>query len=151
MKLLYSLTLSILATAVAFGQDAAPPKKAETPKQQVNGFYAKCADNRAAEGLSDMLASNPVVQGNDVTRVAQAFGQLVSQMGKYVDYELVKETKVSERTVVIRCVSHFERQPFTNEFTFYDPGKGDWRLVHLKYDANLASMFLDDLADKKGE
>lgn len=142
-----------LSTMTALAQETPPvsaaPAKALSPKQQITGFYALCKDNRAAEGLEEMLSSNPVVQGNDVTRVAQAFGQLVSQMGPFVDFEFNKETQISKRTVVIRCIAHFERQPFTNEYTFYDPGNGDWRLVHLRYDANLASMFLEDLAAPK--
>ena len=56
----------------------------------------------------------------------------------------------SDRTVVIRCSAHFERQPFVNEFTFYDAGAG-WRLVHLRYDANLATMFTEDLKESGGD
>jgi len=148
----FYLAVAIAATFVispVFAQDkgtvAPPPAKALSPKQQIVGFYALCKEGRAAEGLQEMLSSNPVVQPANVAQVANAFGQLVSQMGAFVDYELTRETQISKRTLVIRCVSHFERQPFVNEFTFYDPGSGDWRLVHLRYDANLASMFLEDL------
>ncbi len=149
MKIFNILAIVAFATLPVFAQEtAAPAKKAQTPKQQVTSFYAMCKQERAAEGLQEMLSSNPVVQGTEVTKVAQGFGQLVSQMGKFVDFEIAKEIQISKRTLIVRCISHFERQPFTNEFTFYDPGNGDWRLVHLRYDANLASMFLDDLKAK---
>lgn len=118
-----------------------------SPKQQVTGFYAMCKQGKGGEGLREMLSTNPVVQAGDVQRVADAFAQMISQMGGFVDFKIAKETELSERTLVLRCVAHFERQPFVNEFTFYDPGSGDWRLVHLRYDANLATMFQEDLRD----
>ena len=109
------LALSTM-TALAQETPAAPaaPAKALSPKQQITGFYALCKDNRAAEGLQEMLASNPVVQGNDVTRVAQAFGQLVSQMGPFVDFEFDKETRqmtlmeIAENTTLEEVKAHTE-------------------------------------------
>jgi len=111
----------------------------------VTAFYAKCKQGAAGEGLREILETNPVVKEDDVKRVADAFSEMVQTMGQFVDFAIVKETVVSERTQVLRCLAHFERQPFVNEFTFYDPGNGEWRLVHLRYDANLATMFQEDL------
>lgn len=126
--------------------EAAPrPASKLSPKQQITGFYAMCKQGRGGEGLTEMLSTNPVVKPDDVQKVAGAFSQLIEQMGAFVDFKVVKETEISERTQVVRCVAHFDRQPFVNEFTFYDPGSGDWRLVHLRYDANLATMFQEDV------
>jgi len=115
------------------------------PEQQVAGFYRKCAQGAAGDGLRDLLKTNPVVKEDDVKRVSDAFSEMVKTMGAFVDFELIRGRNFGKRTQVLRCVAHFERQPFVNEFTFYDPGDGDWRLVHLRYDANLATMFLEDL------
>lgn len=116
-----------------------------SPKQQITGFYAMCKQGRGGEGLREMLSSNPVVKPEDVQQVADAFAQMISQMGGFIDFKIVREIEVSNRSLVVRSVAHFERQPFVNEFTFYDPGSGDWRLVHLRYDANLATMFQEDV------
>jgi hypothetical protein len=116
-----------------------------TPKQQITGFYAMCKQNRGGEGLQEILSTNPVVQSSDIQRVAQSFEEMIVKMGGFLDFEILKETRLSERVVVVRCVAHFEKQPFINEFTFFDAGAGDWRLVYLKYDANLATMFIEDL------
>ena len=126
---------------------AAPARPAPklTPKQQITSFYAMCKQDRGGEGLQEMLSSNPVVQENDVQRVATAFAELIKQMGGFIDFKIIKEAKLSDRAQVVRCIAHFERQPFVNEFTFYDPGSGEWRLVHLRYDANLATMFQEDV------
>ena len=125
---------------------AAPaPAPKLTPKQQITSFYSTCKQGRGGEGLMEMLSGNPVVKKEDVQRVADAFQQMIAEMGAFVDFGISKETKVSDRVQVVRCVAHFERQPFINEFTFYDPGAGQWRLVHLRYDANLATMFGDEM------
>jgi hypothetical protein len=123
----------------------AVPAPKRTPQQQVMAFYAMCKQDLAGQGLNEILSGNPVVKPEDVKRVADGFSQLTSQMGKFIDFKTVRETAVTERTQVLRCVAHFDRQPFVNEFTFYDPGNGDWRLVHLRYDGNLATMFQEDL------
>lgn len=158
--------LSLLASSIAGAQDAntptptpapAPPADNDlvarpapklSPKQQITGFYAMCKQERGGEGLREMLSSNPVVQEGDVLRVADAFANLISQMGGFVDFKILRETEISPRIQIIRCISNFERQPFVNEFTFYDPGEGEWRLVHLRYDANLATMFQEELQDR---
>jgi len=115
------------------------------PLQQITSFYAACKTGEAGKGLQDLLLGNPVTQEADALRVANAFSQLIGQMGGFVHFEIIKESTISKRTQVVRCVAHLERQPFVNEFTFYDPGNGDWRLVHLRYDANLATMFQEDV------
>ncbi|MCB1229663.1 MAG: hypothetical protein KDN19_05325 [Verrucomicrobiae bacterium] len=156
MKALFPLAVALLlgsaATVNAQNQEApaaaespARPAPKLSPKQQITGFYAMCKQGRGGEGLREMLSSNPVVKAEDVQKVADAFAQMISQMGAFIDFKIVKETEISERTLVLRSVAHFERQPFVNEFTFYDPGSGDWRLVHLRYDANLATMFQDEI------
>lgn len=129
------------ATAIAPLRQA--PKT--PPLQQITSFYAACKTGEAGKGLQDLLLGNPVTQEADALRVANAFSQLIGQMGGFVDFEIIKESTISKRTQVVRCVAHLERQPFVNEFTFYDPGNGDWRLVHLRYDANLATMFQEDV------
>ena len=134
------------------GEDpVARPAPKLSPKQQITGFYAMCKQNRGGEGLREMLSSNPVVQEGDVLRVADAFANLISQMGGFIDFQILREIEVSPRVQIVRCISNFERQPFVNEFTFYDPGDGEWRLVHLRYDANLATMFQEEARDKMGE
>ncbi|NNE92852.1 MAG: hypothetical protein HKN23_14505 [Verrucomicrobiales bacterium] len=127
------------------GAKAPAPAKALSPKQQIVGFYAKCKDGRSAEALKEILMGNPDVQELNANQVATAFGQLVSQMGGFIDFDIARETEVSKRTIVIRCVAHFEKQPFVNEFTFYDPGSDDWRVIHVRYDKNMATMFSEDL------
>lgn len=161
MKHLPISVLLALATGLipSFGQEAAQPAAAPSPadivrgaigtaadpESQVSAFYAKCKEGKAAEGLEAILSTNPVVKAEDVKRVAEAFSGMVATMGAFVDFEIVRGSSVGKRTQVLRCVAHFERQPFVNEFTFYDPGTGGWRLVHLRYDANLATMFQEDV------
>lgn len=124
------------------------PHESLTPKQQITGFYAMCKQNRGGEGLQEMLSTNPVVQSTDIQRVAQVFEEMIVKMGEFRDFKILKETPLSDRIVVVRCVAHFEKQPFINEFTFYNSSAQDWRLVYLKYDANLATMFVQDLMGK---
>ena len=148
------ITLLLAGNLSLFAQDQKPADEARpapklSPKQQVTGFYAMCKQNRAGEGLKEMLLSNPVVQESDVQQVTDAFSQRIAGMGGFVDFKIVKELSITERVLIVRCIAHFERQPFTNEFTFYDPGAGEWRLVHLRYDANLATMFQEDLGTPK--
>lgn len=144
-----NLTLDAQEQKPAAPAEAVRPAPKLSPKQQVTGFYAMCKQDRGGEGLKEMLLSNPVVQESDVTQVATAFSQRITEMGGFVDFKIVREQSITERVIVVRCVAHFERQPFTNEFTFYDPGAGEWRLVHLRYDANLATMFQEDLGTTK--
>ena len=140
------------ANPVPPGADpVARPAPKLSPKQQITGFYAMCKQNRGGEGLREMLSSNPVVQEGDVLRVADAFANLISQMGGFVDFQILREIEIAPRVQIVRCISNFERQPFVNEFTFYDPGDGEWRLVHLRYDANLATMFQEEVRDQMGE
>lgn len=117
-----------------------------SPKQQITGFYATCKNGEGGKGLRELLSTNPAVKPADVDQVARGFEGLLSQMGKFLDFNISREKVISDRTVVIRCIAHFERQPFVNEFTFYDSGD-KWRLVHLRYDANLATMFADELRE----
>lgn len=167
MKRFPMVALLVLATGLitSLGQNAAQPAPAPAapaapspadiargagvatgdPEAQVSAFYAKCKEGKAAEGLEAILSTNPVVKAEDVKRVAEAFSAMVATMGAFVDFEIVRGSPVGKRTTVLRCVAHFERQPFVNEFTFYDPGTGGWRLVHLRYDANLATMFQEDV------
>lgn len=143
--------LLILMTAISAGtvvaqqnQTPSAPPQSLSPKQQITGFYATCKNGTGGNGLREMLSANPIVKAEDVNRVAAAFEQLLGQMGGFLDFDFLHENQISERVVVIRCAAHFERQPFVNEFTFYDPGKGNWRLIHLRYDANPASMFSEN-------
>jgi hypothetical protein len=139
-------TTAPVAEAVPVAPVAAQRQAPKTPPlQQITSFYAACKTGEAGKGLQELLLGNPVTQEADAQRVANAFSQLIGQMGGFVDFEVIKETAISKRSQVVRCVAHLERQPFVNEFTFYDPGNGDWRLVHLRYDANLATMFQDEV------
>lgn len=140
-------TASLFATPRA---EAQQPAANLSPKQQITGFYATCKNGEGGKGLREMLSTNPVVKPGDVDRVAQAFEGMLTQMGKFLDFNINREKLISDRTVIIRCVAHFERQPFVNEFTFYDAGDS-WRLVHLRYDANLATMFADELRESEKE
>jgi len=110
--------------------------------QQVVSFYATVNEGYGAEGMREMLSTNPVVQPADTERVANAFAGLMAQMGRYLDFEILLEREISSRVRVMKTVANFEKQPFVNEFTFYDPGNGEWRLVHLRYDSNVATMFV---------
>lgn len=112
-----------------------------TPMQQVVGFYATVNGGYGAEGLRELLATNPVIQPADTERVANAFAGLMAKMGRYIDFEILEESEISSRVRIMKTVANFETQPFVNEFTFYDPGDGHWRLVHLRYDPNVATMF----------
>lgn len=136
------LVTGITSAAVAQQNPEAAPNL--SPKQQINGFYATCKSGAAGTGLREMLSANPHVKPEDIDGLAAAFEQLLDQMGGFIDFEVIREKEITDRIVVISCAAHFERQPFMNEFTFYDPGKGSWRLVHLRYDKNLATMFSDE-------
>ena len=143
------LFLAAIACALpfsAFAQQPAPAPSNLSPKQQITGFYSTCKNGEGGKGLLELLSANPTVNNQDAQQVAQAFDQLLTQLGKFLDFNFMKETQISDRTVIIRCAAHFEQQPFVNEFTFYDGGNG-WRLVHLRYDKNLATMFEEDLKE----
>ncbi|MCB1077439.1 MAG: hypothetical protein KDM64_06380 [Verrucomicrobiae bacterium] len=157
--LAFSLSLALLGGGLASAQnEAAPPANPDvvtlparttasklTPKQQVTGFYALCKQGKAGDALGEILNTNPNVKSEDVAKVSQAFSQMTETMGAFLDYKIIRETALSDRVQVIRCVAHFEKQPFVNEFTFYDAGNGEWRYLHLKYDANPATMFQEDI------
>jgi len=117
------------------------------PKAQIDAFYTLCKQGKSAEALEKALSNSETVKPEDSKRVAEAFAQMVAGMGSFIDYEITRETKITKRTVVLRCVAHFGNQPFVNEFTYYDPGSNGWRLIHLRYDANPATMFQRDLAE----
>jgi|GEM_PF-4298556 len=115
------------------------------PQKQVEDFYKLCEQGKANEALEAALSTSETVKEADAKRVAAAFGQMVGTMGDFLDYEIVNEVAVTKRVTVLRCVAHFDKQPFVNEFTFFNPGDG-WRIVHLRYDANPATMFQPDIA-----
>lgn len=150
----HSLNLPALALSLLFtvwfssgnlhGQDG----KGLTPKQLVGSFYALCKEGRAAEALKKALSASSTLKPEDGNKVAAAFAEMIQGMGSFLDYEITRETQITKRTVVIRCMAHFQKQPFMSEFTFYNPGENDWRMIHLRYDANVATMFASDLAGK---
>ena len=146
----FLLITGIAVTGFIAGASAQQAAAKLSPKQQITGFYAACKNGEGGKGLREMLSANPVVKPDDVNRVAAAFEQLLSQMGGFLDFNILREKQISDRTVIVRCAAHFERQPFMNEFTFYDAGKG-WLLVHLRYDANLATMFGEDMRTPESE
>ncbi len=133
---------ALISPTSSFAQDGGGD-----PKTQVADFYTLCKQGKASEALEKALANSEMVKPEDSKRVAEAFAQMVSTMGSFIDYEITREANVTKRSVVLRCVAHYANQPFVNEFTFYDPGSNGWRLVHLRYDANPATMFQRDLAD----
>ncbi len=141
----------LMATATAQAQQEAPaaapaaptaPGPKLSPEQQVTAFYAACKANAVGSGLEEMLKANPFVKEEDLSQIKAGFERLVIPMGAFIDFEILKKDEISKRTVNVRCVAHFQKQPFVNEFMFYDPGNGEWRLVHLRYDSNVATMFV---------
>jgi len=119
-----------------------------SPKQQIDEFYALCKQDRSADALKKALSVSEMVKPEDSEKVAAAFANMVKGMGEFLDFEIIREFSITKRTVVIRCVAHYTRQPFVNEFTYYNPEAGGWRMVHLRYDANPATMFTAELAGK---
>ena len=119
-----------------------------SPEEQIANFYALCKEGRAADAMVKALSTSEKIKPEDSKKVADAFAKLVSGMGKLVDYEIIRMTNITKRVVVIRCAGHYSEQPFVNEFTFYNPGNNDWRVMHMRYDGNPATMFGIDIAAK---
>ncbi len=143
-----SFTLSIVTFAlVVTSLTQAQEEKKLSPEQQVDRFYALCKEGRAADALEQVLAASGTVKPEDSKKVAEAFANRVLGMGEFLDFEITRLTNITKRVIVIRCVGHFKQQPFVNEFTFYNSGSNDWHIVHLRYDANPATMFGPDLAE----
>ena len=138
---IFLASFALISTVPATAQDT----KESSPKQQLRDFYALCKQGKPADGLIAALSKSKSIKPADAQRVADAFAQMVKGMGTLVGFEIIKETPVSKRLVVLRCVAHFAEQPFVNEFTFYNPGGNEWRMIHLRYDANIATMFAPEL------
>ncbi len=119
-----------------------------TPEQQVEQFYALCKEGRAADALVQVLATSGTAKPEDSKKVADAFASRVNGMGMLLDFQIARNTVITKRVMVMRCVGHFKQQPFVTEFTFYNSGDNEWHVIHLRYDANPATMFAPDLAGK---
>lgn len=154
-RFLFPLVAAIVALAsVAQAQTPAPappPQVARVsgslmPKQQITGFYGLCKSGKSGEGIRELLSSNPALKPEDLDAVSKQFETMISAMGTFLDFEIIKETTPTDRVAILSCVAHFQTQPFLQEFTFYDTGGGDWRLLHVRYDANIATMFSDSKA-----
>ena len=157
-KLLLMKNLTSKILALSFGivslaiisptQTQAQAAKGLSPQEQVKEFYAICKEGRAADALKKALSVSGSVKPEDSAKVAEAFSNMVKGMGNFLDYEITQEFNLTQRTVIIRCTAHYKQQPFVNEFTYYNPGNNDWRMVHLRYDANLATMFAREIETK---
>lgn len=134
------------ATLLLLGSAPALQAQGPSPQQQIEDFYTLCKQGKSGEALEAALSSSATVKEEDAKRVADSFEKIVSTMGEFVDYEIIREINPTKRVTVLRCAVHFENQPFLNEFTFYNPGDG-WRVIHLRYDANPATMFQRELAE----
>lgn len=137
-------SLAIISPTATHAQDA----KGLSPQEQVKEFYALCKEGRSADALKKALSVSGSVKPQDSDKVALAFSNMVRGMGDFLDYEITQEFNLTKRTVVIRCTVHYKEQPFVNEFTYYNPGNNDWRMIHLRYDANIATMFAREIAAK---
>ena len=132
------------------GQESAEPEAPraiikQKPKAQVISFFAALNENNAVDGMVEMLLANPTTQRTDAQAVANTFVSRMAQMGQFIDFEILAEKSISDRVRVVKTVANFENQPFVIEFTFYDPASGHWRLAHLRYDWNFATMFLEPI------
>lgn len=129
----------------------APAEKPKlSPREQIDAFYKSFADERAQpgtgkarQGLLNLLTSNPNLTPQGIEQIAVAIQRPLGTVGDYIDHEIQSEKDVTKRTQIVKVIAHFSNQPFMNEFTFYKTEDGYWRLVNLRYDANLATMFFE--------
>ncbi len=149
---LVAILVALAAIAEAQTPAPAPPPQVAPaggslmPKQQITGFYGLCKSGKSGEGIRELLSSNPALKPEDLDAVSKQFETMISAMGTFLDFEITKETSPTIRVAILSCIAHFQTQPFLQEFTFYDAGGGDWRLLHVRYDANIATMFSDSKA-----
>ncbi|MEM7009982.1 MAG: hypothetical protein AAF585_00740 [Verrucomicrobiota bacterium] len=125
-------------------QPPPPERKKIAPDKQIDNLYNSFKEGKGYQGLRDLLSSNPNLTEAGMNQIARAIQVPLNTVGNFVDYQVVKEDKPSERVQVVKVIAHHENQPFMNEFTFYDNGDGFWRLINLRYDANLVTMFEDE-------
>ena len=91
------LFLAAIACALPFSALSQQPASAPsnlTPKQQITGFYATCKNGEGGKGLLELLSANPTVNEQDAQQVAQAFSEMLTQLGKFLDFNFMKETLI---------------------------------------------------------
>lgn len=138
-----SQVFSATNTPTALPSDATKTPAAEATAELESGdgyeaiadeFFTTLADKGGKEALTYVFATNPYSSRieDQLNVVINQYTSAEQVLGDYVGYDLLLETKVSDRLVVQYYLVIYERQPLKFELAFYKP-KDEWVFQNFSF------------------
>lgn len=133
--LFYSAPQVYSATSTPTTEEAtAEPESSEGYQKISDTFFEMLAQKGGKEALTYAFSTNPFSSKmeDDLNMLMNQYTSAEQLLGEYIDFELLVETKVSDRVVVQYYLVIYERQPLKFEMAYYRP-KDEWVLQNFAF------------------
>ena len=105
-------------------------------------FVDDISKNRVEEAFSNLFVTNKLISTStdQGINVIDMFSKEISNKGKYVDYEIIKKSKIGEDVEYYSIIFKYEYMPIRVSIVIYKPFD-KWILFDFAYDSD----FLEEL------
>lgn len=119
----------------------AAPETSTDPLKNIGDFFASLA-KKDIEGAYDNLTKGTKIaeRAEDVKTLKAKTKDAIAVFGAMKGHEVVATQKVGERLISLTCVSLGQDFPLRWRFYYYKP-EDQWKLIDLRVDDRLASIF----------
>ncbi len=125
----------------------------DSPRRAIEKFFEDLSapNGNARQAVDNLVMNTPMAENEKArSKILDSWKTMNTNFGGYVELEEVGVRYVGVDLVVFRYLCKFENYPVVWYFTFYrsrskssETPSNPWRLIGVRYDANLDAALLD--------
>jgi hypothetical protein len=104
----------------------------------IDTFFSKVYNNKAADALNDLLASNNNFNVNDSSMIdlKRKFKLINEYAGRNTGYKIVRKRELADDIAMYSCIVKYEKKFYRFIFTFYKSNSGT-KIYKFAFDDNI--------------
>jgi hypothetical protein len=125
----------------------------DAPRRAIEKFFEDLTNpnGNSRQAVDNFVINTPMADNEKArTKIADSWKTMSTNFGSYVELEEVGVRYIGADLVVFRYLCKFENYPVFWYFTYYrtrpkssETSSSAWRLIGVRYDANLDAALLD--------
>lgn len=117
----------------------------EPVPELIANFFNEYETYTSEKAVNTIFSSNEwisLIDKNERDSLNVRLTQLTGLLGKYHNYEVIKQTTVGDSYKIVSCLAKYDRQPIRFNFILYKPSS-DWQIQNFTYDFNIEDELLN--------
>jgi len=125
---------------------AQPSYAQNEPKEMVDLFFRGYKEDPFSAIDYIFSTNNWITKNNQegIKNMEDRLEQLMSYIGVYSGYELVKEEKIGRSLIVYHYLVRYERQPILFKFIFYKADE-QWSLYNFEFNTEIEAFIKENM------